>query len=351
MILVTGGAGFIGSNFIQDWFLHSNERIVTVDKLTYAGNLGNLENLKNNEKFKFVKADISDKKTLRRLLVEEKPRAIINFAAESHVDRSISSPRSFFTTNVIGTLELLETCKDYWESLIEEKKEEFIFLHISTDEVYGDLEEDEDGFVEESRFKPNSPYAASKASSDHIIRSYFQTYNFPVITTNCSNNFGPYQYPEKLIPLTILNLFTGKKVPIYGDGNQIRDWLYVLDHCEALRIILKNGKKGEVYNIGSNNEIKNIDLVKLIFRKIQKVSTEQNIELFDNQIDFIEDRPGHDRRYSINPKKIRQELSWKPSHTFDSALEKTVVWYLDNKEWLKNVSNVDYQEWILKQYS
>ena len=351
MLLVTGGAGFIGSNFFHDWFLDTNESIITVDKLTYAGNLGNFESLQDKDNFRFIKSDISNKKVIQEILEKEKPRSVINFAAESHVDKSIKSPRLFYETNVLGTLDLVESCKDYWDSLPEKEKKEFKFLHISTDEVYGDLNKDEASFSEKSRFKPNSPYAASKASSDHIVRSYYKTYQFPVIISNCSNNYGPFQYPEKLIPLTILNLISGKKVPVYGDGEQIRDWLYVSDHCQALRLILKKGKVGEVYNVGANNEKKNLDLVRTICKELERVLPSKSSNGYQGQIEFIKDRPGHDRRYSINSNKIQKELGWKPSTRFDLGLKKTINWYLENKSWLKNITDSDYKQWILKQYS
>ena len=351
MILVTGGAGFIGSNFIQNWFINSEEPIIALDKLTYAGNLGNLETLKNNDNFKFLKTDISSSKTIRKILKEEKPRAVINFAAESHVDRSILSPRAFFETNVLSTLDFLDCCKDYWQDMPDKERKAFIFLHISTDEVYGSLGKEENSFTEENKFKPNSPYAASKASSDHIVRSYFKTYNFPAIISNCSNNFGPFQYPEKLIPLTILNLISGKKVSVYGDGKQIRDWLYVTDHCEALEIILKKGKIGEVYNVGANNERKNLDVIQNICKRLEKVLPTNSKDGYLQQIEFTEDRPGHDRRYSINSQKIQDELGWKPSTSFNSGIKKTVDWYIQNKKWLENLNNTEYKDWINKQYS
>ena len=338
MILVTGGAGFIGSNFIQDWFLHSDEAIVAVDKLTYAGNLESLENLKNNEKFRFVKADISDVKQLSKVLHQYKPRAIINFAAESHVDRSIKGPRIFFETNVMGTYNLLEASRSYWKDLDPDKKKKFRFLHISTDEVFGSLELGEDSFKETDQYRPNSPYSASKASSDHIVRSFFKTFNFPVITSNCSNNYGPYQFPEKLIPLTILNLINGKKVPIYGDGKQIRDWLHVLDHCEALRIILENSKKGEVYNIGGNNEMKNLEVIEFIgniLKSKESINKELNIQ---DLFSFVEDRPGHDVRYSVNSKKIKVHFGWEPKKSFKKGIEETIDWYLNNPGWINSVT-------------
>ncbi len=351
MILVTGGAGFIGSNFIHNWFSHSEEPIIVIDKLTYAGNLGNLESLKSKPNFKFIKTDISNKEIITKLLKDEKPRAVINFAAESHVDRSILTPRPFFETNVMGTLDFLDSCKEYWEGMLESEKKGFVFLHISTDEVYGSLKKSEDSFVEENKLKPNSPYAASKASSDHIVRSYYKTYKFPSIISNCSNNFGPFQYPEKLIPLTILNLISGKKVPVYGDGKQIRDWLYVTDHCLAIELILKKGKVGEVYNVGADNERENIDVIKTICNKLEEILPSKSNGGYSRQIEFIEDRPGHDQRYSIDSQKIQDKLGWKSQISFNLGLEQTIHWYIKNREWLENISNTDYKEWILKQYS
>ena len=337
MILVTGAAGFIGSNFVHSWLKECQEDVLSYDSLTYAGNLKNLSSLENNKNHLFIKGDISDTKKLSKVLLEHKPRAIINFAAETHVDRSIKDPRIFFETNVMGTYNLLQTSCFYWKNLDVDKKKNFRFLHISTDEVFGSLELGEDSFKETDQYRPNSPYSASKASSDHIVRSFFRTFNFPVITSNCSNNYGPYQFPEKLIPLAILNLISGKKVPIYGDGKQIRDWLHVLDHCEALRIILENSKKGEVYNIGGNNEMKNIEVIELI-GNILKSKESLNKQL-NNQdlISFVDDRPGHDLRYSVNSEKINFNFGWEPKRLFEKGIEETIDWYLDNPEWINSV--------------
>ena len=338
MILVTGAAGFIGSNFVHSWLNDCQEVVISYDSLTYAGNLNNLKSLEKNKNHLFIKGDISDVKKLSKVLFEYKPRAIINFAAESHVDRSIKGPRIFFETNVMGTYNLLQTSCFYWKNLDLDKRKNFRFLHISTDEVFGSLVLGEDSFKETDQYRPNSPYSASKASSDHLVRSFFRTFNFPVITTNCSNNYGPYQFPEKLIPLAILNLIIGKKVPIYGDGKQIRDWLHVLDHCEALRIILENSKEGEVYNIGGNNEMKNIEVIELI-GNILKSKKSINKEL-NNQdlISFVEDRPGHDLRYSVNSEKINNNFGWVPKRSFKKGIEETIDWYLNNPEWINSIA-------------
>jgi len=338
MILVTGAAGFIGSNFVHSWLKECQEGVLSYDSLTYAGNLKNLSSLEYNKNHLFINGDISDAKKLSKVLLDYKPRAIINFAAETHVDRSIEDPRIFFETNVMGTYNLLQTSCFYWKNLDLDKRKNFRFLHISTDEVFGSLELGEDSFKETDQYRPNSPYSASKASSDHLVRSFFRTFNFPVITTNCSNNYGPYQFPEKLIPLAILNLIIGKKVPIYGDGKQIRDWLHVLDHCEALRIILENSKEGEVYNIGGNNEMKNIEVIELI-GNILKSKKSINKEL-NNQdlISFVEDRPGHDLRYSVNSEKINNNFGWVPKRSFKKGIEETIDWYLNNPEWINSIA-------------
>ena len=338
MILVTGAAGFIGSNFVHSWLNNYQEAVISYDSLTYAGNLNNLKSLEKNKNHLFIKGDISDVKKLSKVFFDYKPRAIINFAAESHVDRSIKDPRIFFETNVMGTFNLLETSYSYWNNLSLDEKNKFRFLHISTDEVYGSLELGEDSFKETDPFRPNSPYSASKASSDHIVRSFFRTYNFPVITSNCSNNYGPYQFPEKLIPLTILNFINGKKIPIYGDGKQIRDWLHVLDHCEALRILLENSKIGEVYNIGGHDEMKNIEVVELIGNILKsKKSIKKGLNIQD-LITFVEDRPGHDIRYSINSEKVNIHFGWEPKKSFKKGIEETIDWYLNHPEWINNIT-------------
>ena len=353
-ILVTGGAGFIGSNFILDWFLQSDETVINVDKLTYAGNLNNLASLQNNAKHIFIKADINDTEVITELLNKYSPRAIINFAAESHVDRSIRNPESFLQTNVIGTFRLLECAKIFWLKLNQNEQKNFRFLHVSTDEVYGSLLKNEPAFSEKNAYAPNSPYSASKASSDHIVRSYFHTYGLPVLTTNCSNNYGPYQFPEKLIPLVIHNALQHKPLPIYGDGLQVRDWLYVSDHCSAIREVLTEGEPGEVYNIGGLNEKTNIDIVSTLCRILDDlVPIKSNSELssYSELITYTKDRPGHDRRYAISAEKIEADIGWRPAETFETGIQKTVEWYLDHDDWVKNVINGEYQNWIDEQYS
>ena len=351
MILVTGGAGFIGSNFIQNWLTSTEEKVINLDKLTYAGNKINLDVCLSNPNHVFIEGDIGDSEKVLKLLEQNQPRAVINFAAESHVDRSIELPSLFFETNVMGTLKLLESCKKYWLSLEGKGKENFRFLHISTDEVYGSLDKLEEGFKEDDPFKPNSPYSASKASSDLLVRSYFKTFNFPVLTSNCSNNFGPYQYPEKLIPLTIFNLIQKKEIPVYGKGDQVRDWLFVTDHCEAIRLILEKGTLGQVYNVGGNNEKENIEVVKEICRKLDSILPSDDLSSYEELIKFVDDRPGHDLRYAINSKKIKTELGWEPVESFNSGLDKTIKWYLNNPIWLKEIKSADYSKWIDKRYS
>lgn len=343
MIFVTGGAGFIGSNFILNWFKSSEEPILNIDKLTYAGNLQNLLSLSENPNYFFVEADIGNSEKIRSLLDQYKPRAVLNFAAESHVDNSISSPRKFFETNVMGTFSILDASRQYWTNLDSEFKTAFRFIHVSTDEVYGSLEEDAARFTEISRFRPNSPYSASKASSDHLVRSYFHTFGFPVITTNCSNNYGPYQFPEKLIPVVIQNALKGKKIPLYGDGLNIRDWLHVEDHCSALSEILKNGSLGEVYNIGGLNEIRNRDLVLAICELLDQLKPNTLGPSYKEQIVFVEDRLGHDRRYAIDSSKLQTQLGWHPKHQFRDGIKNTVAWYLDNQGWLDSVSSGAYR--------
>ena len=339
-ILVTGGAGFIGSNFIIDWFNNCNEKVINVDALTYAGNLKNLVTISKNNNYHFVKGDIGDRSLLNKLLFEYKPRAIINFAAESHVDRSIEEPTKFVQTNIIGTFNLLESTRQFCETLDKKNKHYFRFFHVSTDEVYGSLRNDEPSFTENNQFKPNSPYSASKASSDHFVRAYNKTYGVPVLITNCSNNYGPYQFPEKLIPLIIKNALELKSLPIYGDGLQIRDWLYVGDHCNALRKVLECGKIGEVYNIGGSSEKKNLDVVFTIcdiLDRLKPLSKNCKLNSYRDLIKFIKDRPGHDRRYSIDTTKIRKELGWKPLENFESGIQKTIKWYLNNNSWVEKI--------------
>ena len=327
MIIVTGGAGFIGSNFVLDWFKSSDEPIINIDKLTYAGNLANLKTLENDSRHIFVKADINDRSTLESLLKEHKPRAIVHFAAESHVDRSITGPIDFIHTNILGTFNLLETARHYWESLSASNKDQFRFLQVSTDEVFGSLGKTDPAFSETTPYAPNSPYSASKASSDHLARAYYHTYRLPVLTTNCSNNYGPYQFPEKLIPLIILSAVAQKPLPIYGDGLNIRDWLYVGDHCSAIRTVLQKGRPGETYAIGGNSEKTNLDVVHKICEILDKLKPLPH-KSYNTLIQFVKDRPGHDRRYAINASKIKKELGWSPQENFESGIHKTIQWYL-----------------------
>ncbi len=344
-IIVTGGAGFIGSNFIQAYAKKIDEKIINLDKLTYAGNLENLISLKNNKNYEFIKGDIANEDLVSNLFGKFKPKAIINFAAESHVDRSIKDPKCFINTNVLGTFNLLNSSLNYFKKLTPEEKAKFRFFHISTDEVYGTLKPQDKPFNESNQYQPNSPYSASKASSDHLVRSYFHTFKLPVLTTNCSNNYGPFQFPEKLIPLTITNALNFKNIPIYGNGLQIRDWLYVEDHCNAIIKILNDGKIGEVYNIGGNNEKTNIQVVQEICKILDKIKPIQNnskIKSYSELIKYVDDRPGHDKRYAIDSSKIKRDLNWSLSETFESGILKTVKWYLDNKEWLENIKNGNY---------
>jgi dTDP-glucose 4,6-dehydratase len=352
MILITGGAGFIGSNFALDWLANpAAEGIINLDKLTYAGNLANLDSLKDNPRHIFVHGDIGDKALVGKLLEQHQPRAIINFAAESHVDRSIHGPAEFIETNVVGTFNLLECARAYWSSLTGPTKEAFRFHHVSTDEVYGSLSLTDPAFTEHNAYEPNSPYSASKAASDHLVRAWFHTYDFPVITTNCSNNYGPYHFPEKLIPLVILNALNNKPLPIYGDGQQIRDWLYVGDHCSAIRQVLAKGKLGETYNIGGWNEKANIDVVKTICAILDELKPRSDGKSYIEQITFVKDRPGHDRRYAIDASKVERELGWRPAETFDTGIRKTVQWYLDNPVWIEGVVSGSYRDWLQKQYN
>lgn len=350
MIFVTGAAGFIGGNFVLDWLAQCDEPVLNIDKLTYAGNLDTLKSLDGDARHIFVRADIGDRDLITKLLAEHKPRAVINFAAESHVDRSISGPGEFIQTNVVGTFNLLEAVRGYWTDLPAEKKSAFRFLHVSTDEVYGSLELDDPAFREDNNYEPNSPYSASKAASDHLVRAWYHTYGLPVLTTNCSNNYGPYHFPEKLIPLVILNALAGKPLPIYGDGMQIRDWLYVKDHCSAIRRVLEAGKPGETYNVGGWNEKPNIEVVKTICSMLDSLQPRADGKPYVEQITYVTDRPGHDRRYAIDASKLERELGWKPAETFESGIQKTVQWYLDNQEWVQNVTSGAYREWVSKQY-
>jgi dTDP-glucose 4,6-dehydratase len=352
MILVTGGAGFIGGNFVLDWFANPmSEGIVNLDKLTYAGNLSTLQSLSADPRHVFVQGDIGDYDLVLGLLKKYAIRAVVNFAAESHVDRSIHGPSDFIQTNVLGTFNLLEAVRAYWVELTEDKKEAFRFLHVSTDEVYGTLSPEAPAFSEVHAYEPNSPYSASKAASDHLVRAWHHTYGFPVLTTNCSNNYGPYHFPEKLIPLVILNALVGKSLPIYGDGQQIRDWLYVKDHCSAIRHVLRSGKLGETYNIGGWNEKSNLEVVHTICSILDELRPKSDGAHYADQITFVKDRPGHDRRYAIDARKIERELGWKPLETFESGIHKTVQWYLDNSDWTDNVLSGSYRDWVKKQYS
>ena len=350
-IVVTGGAGFIGSNFVLEWLAESDEPVINLDKLTYAGNIENLQSLNGDHRHDLVQGDIGDSALVANLLAKHQPRAVINFAAESHVDRSIHGPEDFIQTNIVGTFHLLEAVRAYWSSLKEETKTGFRFLHVSTDEVYGSLAKDDPAFSETNRYEPNSPYSASKAASDHLVRAYHHTYGLPVLTTNCSNNYGPYHFPEKLIPLVIHNALAGKLLPIYGDGQQIRDWLYVKDHCSAIRRVLESGKVGEVYNVGGWNEKANLDVVHTLCTILDELSPRADGKPYKEQITYVKDRPGHDRRYAIDATKIERELGWKPAETFDTGIKKTVQWYLDNQAWVENVTSGAYQNWVGKQYN
>jgi dTDP-glucose 4,6-dehydratase len=350
MIFVTGGAGFIGSNFVLDWLEQSDEPVLNLDKLTYAGNLDNLTSIKDDPRHIFIKGDIGDFELVRRLLAEYKPRAILNFAAESHVDRSIHGPEDFIQTNVVGTFHLLEAVRAYWGALEGDEKTDFRFLHVSTDEVYGSLDNNDAPFSEQHRYEPNSPYSASKAASDHMVRAYHHTYGLPVLTTNCSNNYGPYHFPEKLIPLVIHNALNGKPLPIYGDGQQIRDWLYVKDHCIAIRRVLSAGHVGDTYNVGGWNEKPNIEVVHTICTILDELKPRADGVSFSAQITYVKDRPGHDRRYAIDATKLEKELGWKPAETFETGIRKTVEWYLDNASWVENITSGQYRQWVEKQY-
>ena len=350
MLLVTGGAGFIGSNFVLDWLAQSGETVINLDKLTYAGNLENLSSLEGDQRHVFVNGDIGDSALITQLLATHQPRAIINFAAESHVDRSIHGPEDFIQTNIVGTFHLLEAVRAYWGGLQADAKASFRFLHVSTDEVYGSLGKDDAAFTETHAYAPNSPYSASKAASDHLVRSYHHTYGLPVLTTNCSNNYGPYHFPEKLIPLMIVNALAGKPLPVYGDGQQIRDWLYVKDHCSAIREVLARGRVGEVYNVGGWNEKPNLDIVYTLCQLLDELRPKADGTSYQSQITYVTDRPGHDRRYAIDASKIERELGWRPLETFETGIRKTVAWYLANADWVTNVQNGNYLEWTTRQY-
>jgi dTDP-glucose 4,6-dehydratase len=349
-ILVTGGAGFIGSNFVLDWLAQIDEPVVNLDVLTYAGNLENLASLEGDARHIFVKGDICDRALVDSLLVAHQPRAIVHFAAESHVDRSISGPGAFMRTNVEGTFTLLEAARAYWSALEGEAKAGFRFHHVSTDEVYGSLKADDPPFAETNPYEPNSPYSASKAASDHLVRAWHHTYGLPVVTTNCSNNYGPYHFPEKLIPLMIVNALAGKPLPVYGDGQQIRDWLYVTDHCSGIRAVLAGGRLGETYNIGGWNEQANIDIVKIVCSLLDELRPDPAGK-YERLITYVKDRPGHDRRYAIDARKIERELGWRPAETFQTGIRKTVQWYLDHPDWVARVQSGAYRDWISQQYT
>jgi dTDP-glucose 4,6-dehydratase len=349
-ILVTGGAGFIGSNFVLDWLAGSDERVVNLDKLSYAGNMQNLASLEGDSRHVFVRGDIGDGALVSQLLREHNPRAIVNFAAESHVDRSIHGPAEFVQNNIVGTFTLLESVRGWWSQQEVSVQHAFRFLHVSTDEVYGSLTKDEPAFTESHPHEPNSPYSASKAASDHLVRAWHHTYGLPVLTTNCSNNYGPFHFPEKLIPLMIVNALAGKPLPVYGDGLQIRDWLYVKDHCSAIRRVLEGGRLGQTYNIGGWNEQPNIGIVRKVCALLDSLQPRPDGKPYDSQMNFVADRPGHDRRYAIDARKIESELGWKPAESFETGIEKTVRWYLENQEWVANVQSGGYRDWIIAQY-
>jgi dTDP-glucose 4,6-dehydratase len=351
MILVTGGAGFIGSNFVLDWCQHTDEAVINLDKLTYAGNVHNLQSLANNPRHIFVQADIADTATVAALLAKHQPRAVVHFAAESHVDRSIHGPEDFIQTNIVGTFKLLESVRAHHKGLSAADQTAFRFLHVSTDEVYGSLKQGDPAFTETHIYEPNSPYSASKAASDHLVRAYHHTYGLPVLTTNCSNNYGPYHFPEKLIPLMIVNALAGKPLPVYGDGMQIRDWLYVSDHCSAIRRVLEAGKLGETYNVGGWNEKPNIEIVKTICALLDELRPRPDGKSYREQVSYVTDRPGHDRRYAIDASKIHQQLGWKPQETFDSGIRKTVQWYLDHADWVAQVQSGAYRDWVQTNYA
>ncbi|WP_416401515.1 dTDP-glucose 4,6-dehydratase [Alicycliphilus denitrificans] len=351
MILVTGGAGFIGANFVLDWLAGSDEPVVNLDKLTYAGNLHNLDSLSGDARHIFVQGDIGDGALVSRLLAGHRPRAIVNFAAESHVDRSIHGPEDFIQTNVVGTFRLLEAARNYWQALPATEKGAFRFLHVSTDEVYGTLAPSAPAFTEAHGYEPNSPYSASKAASDHLVRAWHHTYGLPVLTTNCSNNYGPLHFPEKLIPLMIVNALAGKSLPVYGDGMQVRDWLYVKDHCSAIRRVLEAGRPGETYNVGGWNEKPNIEIVKTVCALLDELRPRADGQSYAAQITHVQDRPGHDRRYAIDARKIERELAWRPAETFETGIRKTVQWYLDNPQWVQQVQSGAYRDWVARQYA
>ncbi|MES2339672.1 MAG: dTDP-glucose 4,6-dehydratase [Pseudomonadota bacterium] len=350
MILVTGGAGFIGANFVLDWLEHSDEPVVNLDALTYAGNMENLAGVAGDPRHIFVHGSITDGELIAKLLAEHRPRAIVNFAAESHVDRSIHGPGAFIETNVVGTFRLLDAVRGYWSGLDDAARAAFRFLHVSTDEVYGSLAHDDAAFTEDNRYEPNSPYSASKAASDHLVRAWHHTYGLPTLITNCSNNYGPLHFPEKLIPLIITNALDGKPLPVYGDGMQVRDWLYVRDHTSAIRRVLDGGRSGETYNVGGWNEKPNIEIVNTVCALLDEMRPRNDGTGYASLITYVTDRPGHDRRYAIDARKLEAELGWRPAETFDTGIRKTVAWYLDNPDWVASVKSGDYRDWVAKQY-
>jgi len=350
MILVTGGAGFIGANFVLDWLAHHHGSVINLDKLTYAGNLETLGSLRDDARHVFVQGDIGDSALVGRLLAEHRPRAVVHFAAESHVDRSIQGAEDFIQTNVVGTFRLLEAVRTYWAGLPEAERSAFRFLHVSTDEVYGSLAPDAPAFTETHTYEPNSPYSASKAASDHLVRAWHHTHGLPVLTTNCSNNYGPFHFPEKLIPLMIVNALAGKPLPVYGDGMQVRDWLYVKDHCSAIRRVLEAGTVGETYNVGGWNEKPNIEIVHTVCALLDELRPRADGQSYSTQIAHVKDRPGHDRRYAIDARKLEAELGWKPAETFETGIRKTVQWYLENTDWVAHVQSGAYRQWVQTQY-
>jgi dTDP-glucose 4,6-dehydratase len=350
-ILVTGGAGFIGSNFVLQWIADENSHVINLDKVTYAGNPSNLAAVASDNRYRFLQGDICDRELIAELLLTHRPRAIVHFAAESHVDRSIHGPDDFVRTNVNGTFSLLEEARAYWSGLDGEAKTAFRFLQVSTDEVYGSLAPADPAFTEDTRYAPNSPYSASKASSDHLVRAYFHTYGLPTLTTNCSNNYGPFQFPEKLIPLVILHALSGKPIPVYGDGQNVRDWLFVADHCEAIRLVLARGQVGETYNIGGQNELKNLNVVNTICSVLDELRPQASSQPHSKLITYVTDRPGHDRRYAMNISKIESELGWRPRETFETGIRKTIQWYLENPAWIQSVTSGSYRQWMATQYS
>lgn len=350
MILVTGGAGFIGANFVLDWLTRHDEPVLNLDKLTYAGNLETLTSLQGDARHVFVQGDIGDSDLVTRLLAEHRPRAVVHFAAESHVDRSIHGAEDFIQTNIVGTFRLLEAVRAHWSGLPDTDQAAFRFLHVSTDEVYGSLAPDAPAFTETHGFEPNSPYSASKAASDHLVRAWHHTHGLPVLTTNCSNNYGPFHFPEKLIPLMIVNALAGKPLPVYGDGMQVRDWLYVKDHCSAIRRVLEAGTLGETYNVGGWNEKPNIEIVHTVCALLDELRPRPDGQSYNTQITYVKDRPGHDRRYAIDARKLEAELGWKPAETFETGIRKTVQWYLDHADWVAHVQSGAYRQWVQTQY-